>query len=94
MCGIVGIVNIGGDLNPQEVWHGVKLLQHRGPDHQDVYVDSDIGFGHARLSILDVSEDGHQPMQSGCGRYVMVYNGEIYNFRELRRAHLGEHRFR
>lgn len=94
MCGIVGIVNMGGALDPQEVWDGVRLLQHRGPDHQDVYVNNDIGFGHARLSILDISEDGHQPMHSSCGRYVMVYNGEIYNFRELRRAHLSSHAFR
>lgn len=61
-------------------------LQHRGPDDSGVWADAEvgIGFGHRRLSILDLSPEGHQPMQSACGRYVIVFNGEIYNYREIR----------
>ncbi len=61
------------------------VLTHRGPDDVGVYVASDVGFVFRRLSILDVSESGHQPMISEDGQYVIVFNGEIYNFLELRR---------
>src|SRR5262249_10193032 len=61
-------------------------LQHRGPDDDDLWVDADAGiaFGHRRLAVLDLSPKGRQPMQSACGRFVIVFNGEIYNFRSLR----------
>jgi asparagine synthase (glutamine-hydrolysing) len=61
-------------------------IAHRGPDDAGVWVDEAYGvaLGHRRLSIIDLSPAGHQPMASGCGRYVTVYNGEIYNYRELR----------
>jgi asparagine synthase (glutamine-hydrolysing) len=72
-------------------------LEHRGPDDRGIQAISDGGpvLGHRRLSILDLSALGHQPMQSPCGRYWVVYNGEIYNFREIRRElEHHQHRFR
>jgi len=62
-------------------------LIHRGPDDQGVWCDrgSGVGFAHRRLSIVDLSPKGHQPMTSHCGRYVIAYNGEIYNFKDIRR---------
>jgi len=63
----------------------VATLHHRGPDDRGVFVDGFAGLGHTRLSIIDLSSAGHQPMHSACGRYVLSFNGEIYNFRELRK---------
>ena len=59
-------------------------INHRGPDDGDVWIDPEQGvaLAHRRLSILDLSPTGHQPMQSACSRYVVVYNGEIYNWAE------------
>jgi asparagine synthase (glutamine-hydrolysing) len=68
--------------------HGMAhAILHRGPDDGDVWVDetAKVALAHRRLSILDLSPAGHQPMQSVCSRYVIVYNGEIYNWVELRR---------
>lgn len=81
MCGIVGIAGNFG--NPG---HALRALRRRGPDDTGTWADADAGIwlGHARLSIIDPSSAGHQPMVSSDGRIVMVYNGEIYNYRELR----------
>jgi asparagine synthase (glutamine-hydrolysing) len=85
MCGINGIINV--DLSQDQILSQLKLMnhsiQHRGPDSQDLYYDSGVGLGHARLSILDLSDIANQPMTSFSGRYVIVFNGEIYNFQEL-----------
>src|SRR2546428_224163 len=69
-----------------------SVIAHRGPDDSGVWTDHEagIGFGHRRLSIIDLSAAGHQPMMSASGRFVLVFNGEIYNYRQLR-AELGEH---
>ncbi len=84
MCGIVGILNRGGaKVAGEDVERMVEVLSHRGPDDQGVYVNENIGLGHRRLSIIDLSSAGRQPMLSDDGRHVLVFNGEIYNYREL-----------
>ena len=85
MCGINGILHLQSQKKIDERVL-VKMrdsLEHRGPDDKGLFIENNIGFGHRRLSILDVSLAGHQPFLSENGRYVMVYNGEIYNFKEF-----------
>jgi asparagine synthase (glutamine-hydrolysing) len=86
MCGITGFRtfsaahNLRGDLES-----AVSTLTHRGPDDEGLWHGEGVGLGHRRLSILDLSQEGHQPMFSRSRRYVMVYNGEVYNFRDIRK---------
>ncbi|MBN8550301.1 MAG: asparagine synthase (glutamine-hydrolyzing) [Deltaproteobacteria bacterium] len=85
MCGILGY---GGRMPPDSegvLRSMVAALRHRGPDDAGIWIDSaaSVAFGHTRLSILDLSEHGHQPMFSGSSRYVIVFNGEVYNSREI-----------
>jgi asparagine synthase (glutamine-hydrolysing) len=85
MCGINGILHLQSQRKVDERIL-IKMrdsLEHRGPDDQGLFLDNNIGFGHRRLSILDVSSAGHQPFLSENGRYCMVYNGEIYNYKEF-----------
>lgn len=88
MCGLTGIVDSSGrpdaDLR-QIVGAMTRTLQHRGPDAEGFWAADGIAFGHRRLSILELSPAGAQPMHSADGRYVIVYNGEIYNHLDLRR---------
>ena len=85
MCGLVGIRQFtGAPINRHELKAMRDRIQHRGPDDAGLYVDERIGLGHARLAILDLSPRAFQPMTSHCGRYVMAYNGEVYNFKQLR----------
>ncbi|MBN1555826.1 MAG: asparagine synthase (glutamine-hydrolyzing) [Phycisphaerae bacterium] len=76
-----------GDVNPAVLTRMRDTLTHRGPDDAGIWVSSDgsVGLGHRRLSILDLSEKGRQPMTDELGRAVIVYNGEVYNFADLRR---------
>ena len=84
MCGIFGLFSSNQDLLDRANNRlSLHLLDHRGPDDSGVYQDEDIFLGHTRLSILDLSH-GHQPMVSDNGRFVIVYNGEIYNYLTLR----------
>jgi asparagine synthase (glutamine-hydrolysing) len=85
MCGICGIIN----FNQQQVQEAsirqmMQIMKHRGPDDEGVFIYNNVGFGFVRLSIIDLSPAGHQPMISTDGRYVIVFNGEIYNYIELR----------
>ena len=96
MCGIAGFRSIGAPLAPDSLRRITQAmtatLAHRGPDDADLWIDAEAGMalGHRRLSIIDLSAAGRQPMVSACGRFVITYNGEIYNFRELR-AELEQH---
>ncbi|MEE8168951.1 MAG: asparagine synthase (glutamine-hydrolyzing), partial [Phycisphaerae bacterium] len=86
MCGIVGYVRPGGLLGRKRLADAVAALRHRGPEGDGVWTDPERGvaLGHTRLKILDLSDAAHQPMVSDDGRVALVYNGEIYNYRELR----------
>lgn len=89
MCGIFGYFSQNPTINPEDYTLDVlKSLHHRGPDDQGVkkfsWSDKKLVLGHTRLSIIDLSFGGHQPMQTSDGRYTIVFNGEIYNYRELR----------
>jgi asparagine synthase (glutamine-hydrolysing) len=85
MCGIVGWWT-PGRIDDEVLRMMTGCLHHRGPDRSDVAIDHSVGLGlgHARLSIIDLSETGAQPMRSADGRYSIVYNGELYNFRSLK----------
>jgi asparagine synthase (glutamine-hydrolysing) len=91
MCGIAGILDIHASQKASFLEGNIKrmsdTLRHRGPDDEGIWIDvhAGIALGHRRLSIIDLSCEGHQPMVSACGRYVTVFNGEIYNFRALRK---------
>lgn len=85
MCGICGIFNLNGEpVSPVFLRKMTDAIAHRGPDGEGFFIDSFIGLGHRRLAILDLSALGHQPMMSGNGQFVITYNGEIYNFQQLR----------
>ena len=86
MCGIAGIVNFkNSNINPASLEKACSVLYNRGPDDSGIWTENNIGLAHRRLAVLDVSGAGRQPMSSHCGRYVIVFNGEIYNYRELKR---------
>lgn len=83
MCGIVGFTNNIDDSN-RVIGEMMDKIRHRGPDAEGRYVDADIALGHRRLSIIDVSSSGDQPIFNEDGSMVIVFNGEIYNYREIR----------
>ena len=87
MCGIVGIVNQRHRLDPAVLHSMRETLAHRGPDDAGAWISPDgcIALGHRRLSILDLSSAGHQPMSDENGEIWTTYNGEIYNFQTLRK---------
>lgn len=85
MCGVCGVLNLDGRPVDRNVIASMnQAIAHRGPDGQGDFVDGPIGIGHRRLAIVDLSENGHQPMSVADGRLVVSYNGEIYNHVELR----------
>lgn len=85
MCGIAGVFHIDGQpANPEIVERMTRLIAHRGPDGQSEWVQGAVGLGHRRLSIVDLSERGTQPMPNEDGTVQITFNGEIYNHRDLR----------
>lgn len=85
MCGITGLLNVdGGPADSRIIVAMRDALAHRGPDDEGIYLDCEVGLGHRRLAIIDLSRAANQPMLSPDGGIAIVFNGEIYNFRELR----------
>ena len=86
MCGIAGILTLDGSgVESQTLLQMRDTMLHRGPDDAGLWTEGNIGFAHRRLSILDLSIAGHQPFLSDDGRNIITYNGEVYNFKELRK---------
>lgn len=83
MCGIAGFLSFENTLQEVELREMTATLAHRGPDAEGIFFDGVCGLGHRRLSIIDLSEQANQPMFSQEGRYVIVFNGEIYNYQEV-----------
>lgn len=86
MCGISGIVssNNNNSLYESSIHKMTSAISHRGPDAEGIWKDENCFLGHRRLSIIDLSESGNQPFISHDARYVLIYNGELYNYRELK----------
>ena len=88
MCGIVGYVELKNSPHcSKDIDRAIQSLEHRGPDafgKDEFFIKQKIGLGHRRLSILDISDAGKQPMTSCNGRFRLIFNGEIYNHQEIR----------
>jgi len=85
MCGIAGLIHLNGEpISPIILKKMTDAIAHRGPDGEGQWIEGNVGIGHRRLAIIDLSPSGHQPMITGDHRYVLSYNGEIYNYREIR----------
>ena len=86
MCGILGIYNIeGSPISEESLVEMGNQISHRGPDGEGVYIQNNLGFVHKRLAILDTTANGQQPMHSKDGKWAVIFNGCIYNFKELRK---------
>ena len=85
MCGISGRVNFQEKINSEDLLESISLIRSRGPDRENIWLEGSCGLAHARLAILDLSETGNQPMISSNKQFVCVFNGEIYNFKKLRK---------
>ena len=85
MCGISGIFSLTKDEKLKQRINSMNgAIAHRGPDSSGVYIKKTIALGHRRLSIIDVRDVSNQPMSSSCNRFTIVFNGEIYNFKEIK----------
>lgn len=85
MCGIAGIVNFNNSaVESSSIDNMMAAMKHRGPDDEGKFIENNIGLGFVRLSILDLSPSGHQPMFSNDNRYVIIFNGEVYNYLEIK----------
>jgi asparagine synthase (glutamine-hydrolysing) len=85
MCGITGVLNLNREpVSPVILKKMTDAIAHRGPDGEGIFIDHYLGLGHRRLAIIDLSPAGHQPMITKDGRFILTFNGEIYNYNELR----------
>lgn len=85
MCGICGILNFSQQIVDEHTLHNMmQRMKYRGPNDKGTFITDNLGLGFVRLSIIDLSSAGHQPFLSDDGRYAIVFNGEIYNYIELR----------
>lgn len=90
MCGIVGILDLNGNpVAPRELESLRDELSHRGPDDAGIHIDRYVGLGNRRLAVIDISSAGHQPMSDPAGELWLTWNGELYNFQELRQQLTG-----
>lgn len=86
MCGIVGLVDLHNRaISPKAIKGMTDAIKHRGPDGEGYWISENVGFGHRRLAIIDLSQKASQPMSSQDGRFILTYNGEIYNFMEIKK---------
>src|SRR5664279_2659254 len=93
MCGIAGILNRTGHVQQEEIRRMTDSMSHRGPDAEGFFIDRELAFGHRRLSIIDLSTAANQPFEDASGRYIIVFNGEIYNYAEIKPS-LSDYPFR
>ena len=84
MCGLAAIFG-SSQSRKKDTENMISSIAHRGPDHQGFFHEEDISMGSCRLSIFDFSDKGNMPMSDKTGRYTIIYNGEIYNFKELKK---------
>ena len=93
MCGINIIIGLQeAQVAKTTIAKMNAAMAHRGPDNDGIFVDGTVAFGHRRLSIIDLSENGKQPMHYGDGRYTITFNGEIYNYVEIKKEKWRERR--
>lgn len=83
MCGICGFYSKNNNWNQDDLVRMTRSMNHRGPDAEGFYFEKNVGLGHKRLSIIDLSENANQPMHSSCGNYTIIFNGELYNFKQI-----------
>ena len=93
MCGIAGIFNRRDEVRPEQIKRMTDAMSHRGPDAEGFYMDRELALGHRRLSIIDLSDAANQPFTDPSGRYTIIFNGEIYNYAEIKTL-LPEYPFR
>ena len=85
MCGVAGLIHLNGSpVSPDVLRRMTDSIAHRGPDGEGHWIEGNVGIGHRRLAIIDPSPAGHQPMFDSTDRYVLTYNGELYNYQELK----------
>ena len=84
MCGIVGIIGLNKEVSSSKIHDMNKRIEHRGPDAEGFFIEDGIALGHRRLSIIDLSSGANQPLVDHSNRYVIVFNGEIYNYQDVK----------